>query len=244
MQLMNTFQYDFTDTVPFVFSRSNNNIAHVEIDDELINAPTEKFTIEVDNGYITTEGYGDGGLSVDIDCIFCHEVGPDDYRFIISIHTNFEYSGFLVVGDNRIETYVNNQLTSSVTNDENYRQTYNSIKTIVKQMLKRLEDCRIGFYNESGKVKFKNSSGNKRTYKPKNVVYIAPKNHSPSQETGRKNIRWSEGWSVMSHWRRINPESYGVDRNGERSVKGLTFIHGYNKGDSSAIEQMKIRRVS
>lgn len=69
----------------------------------------------------------------------------------------------------------------------------------------------------------------KETFKPRNV----------DLSKGRLSCEYS--FKVRGHWRTLhNPKTIGVDRNGQRTIKGFTWIKEYMKGDGELIKRVRI----
>lgn len=53
-------------------------------------------------------------------------------------------------------------------------------------------------------------------------------------------LEFSHAFRVRCHWRRIDENSLGKDRNGERTVKGMTFVKEYIKGEGELVKKIRI----
>ena len=56
-------------------------------------------------------------------------------------------------------------------------------------------------------------------------------------------IDWSQRWEVRGHWRRLDADSIGKDREGNYVVKGWTWVKTHEKGDPSLPFIIKDRNV-
>ena len=53
-------------------------------------------------------------------------------------------------------------------------------------------------------------------------------------------LEFSHAFKVRCHWRKINEDSLGKDRNGERKIKGMTFVEEYIKGEGELVKKIRI----
>ena len=53
-------------------------------------------------------------------------------------------------------------------------------------------------------------------------------------------LEYTYSFKVRSHWRRIDPKSYGKNRNGEYVVKGYTFVRDYIKGEGELVKRVRV----
>lgn len=122
--------------------------------------------------------------------------------------------------------------------DEDFRslaKDYSQVVlTSVRYLTNELTQKKTGLYNVPGKVKYKNPRGIRKEYRAKDVIYVSDvsrKSKSTPVVQGRK-INWDHSWDVCAHWRKLhNPESLGLDQDGNRVVKGFTYIKSHVKGE-------------
>ena len=70
----------------------------------------------------------------------------------------------------------------------------------------------------------------KEEKKPVQLKLIKPIGH----------LEFSHAFKVRCHYRRINENSLGLNRNGERIVKGYTFVKEYIKGEGELVKKIRI----
>ena len=70
----------------------------------------------------------------------------------------------------------------------------------------------------------------KEEKKPVQLKMIKPIGH----------LEFSHAFKVRCHWRKINEDSLGKDRNGERKIKGMTFVKEYIKGEGELVKKIRI----
>lgn len=205
---------DFTGMKPFVFRPSGKPKSHIEeTGEEILASPFPFFSIEVEGKYISdTNGIG-------IACITCLELAPDDYKF-----------SFMGTTEGR---YV-------VVNVKKGEEVYLSILAMVKLFLDRLHDEKKGLINGGSHARYKDSQGQKQSFKTNDIIYVARTLNANSQTIGGQKIRHIKGWTVRSHWRKIAGK--GIDRLGERTVEGYTWIPSHVKGDEKMLNN-KVRKV-
>ena len=236
MSLMKVHPTDYTGINPFVFETTKTfyELEHASSPDEVVASPFEIFSIEMSDGPITTD---EKGMGVNIDVLFCKEITFDEYE-ITSYGKLNGVDVVLVATKSGSDAFVNGEFRQRVDGSS----IYDSYKAIVENFLVRLQSEKLGTFNASGKSKYKDVTGQKKTYKPNNVVYVQPKRESRGSDlvSGRK-IEWHHAWTVRSHYRRLKPGSKGLNRQGERVVDGATFIGTYQKGIGELIE--KVRKV-
>lgn len=229
LQLAQSAPVDLTDVQPFVFKST-------EVDPELnategnIAAPFAKFSIEMSgNDYVMY----DPDISTSV--VLVEELTPDEYLFTLNFINplkNFYYT----VKCTKTEGFMcrNNNLWER---EPRASELYAHVYELVKRFTNRIYDEKSGLINCSGKATYKNKSGRKCTYKPRDVIYCSGTSRKSKSEpvgVSGQRTRWMEAWSVRSHWRSISPDSLGLNRAGERVVQGKTFIGEYFKGGDAA----------
>jgi ferredoxin-like protein FixX len=236
-RLINIFPHDYSDLHPFVFAHSGEPPidTHGQTTD-ILACPFRTFSIEVDNGMVTSDA---DSLGCNISTIFCHEITCDQYEFIALVEMARKNEFVFHATRSGVDCYENGKLVKQHEGDS----IYESFKVIVDNFLKRLHSEKKGKFNTGAKAKFKASTGIKKTYKGKGVIYVSNNPDKPrAKGTLAQNIEWLGSWDVMEHWRKIKPESMGLDRDGNRTVLGRTFIKTYSKGEGEKI--IKTRKVT
>ena len=64
------------------------------------------------------------------------------------------------------------------------------------------------------------------------------KDETVANEVGE--VDWKHTWDVMGHWRRINPNMVGKDRDGNYSIIGSTWVKPHQKGNGIYIKKDRI----
>jgi len=236
IKLMQSVPLDYTGIQPFLFEKTNEPMSHIELTEEILASPFPKFSIEIDNGSLTSNA---SGTDFQIGVVYCHELTVDEYMFIYSISA----AGKIYYAETT-QDYNKIWSDGKIIKEEGASPVYEEIKGIVHYQLQRLQKGGIGVVNTGHKAKFKDANGRKHTYKSSDVIYVS--NTKKMQEEKNHNIKtkgisWKESWAVSAHWRRIQPDSLGVDRENKRTVKGFTWISNYMKGDGA--ERFKVRKV-
>lgn len=54
------------------------------------------------------------------------------------------------------------------------------------------------------------------------------------------NCCFDHSFRVIGHWRRINPKSYGKNRNGEYVVTGMTWVKEHTRGEGDLIKKIRV----
>lgn len=222
--------YDFSGVQPFIFSPKDPDQVSFDDDQDVILAcPFQKFSIEID-GYHGLCGDFNNQLGFEAHfifrCIFVNELSPADYDLVVLV-----------------EIWVDDELDRVVCTP--YKSGDNDcireFRPIISEYLKRLHTEDNGSVSCHGKAKYKLPDGVKAEFKPSSVIYIGKKGCAERTYESRP-IDWTTSWNVMAHWRRLlNPESLGIGRDGERNIKGHTWITSFKKGDGPLVE--KIRKV-
>lgn len=234
LDLMKNHPHNYEGIQPYIFEKSDKEKSFVEPTDEILASPFPKFSIEIDGDAITSS-FG----SFETNIIYCEELAPDDYLFIIDMCAMGQ-AMYMEFTSSLVKVYQNQQLVKTETSSD----IYNEYKGLVKHYLDRLRAGKLGLTNAAGKAKYK-ADGKKHTYKPNNVIYCSNKKFKGDKNAPKSrnypNVRWQESWTVEAHWRRISPDKLGLDRYGNRTVMGLTWIDNYAKGEGSLM--FKIRKV-
>lgn len=222
-------KYDFGDIQPFVFQSDDGEpeVANDLPKGTILATPFEIFSIEMDDCFLAAVPPGD---ELGIYTMYCKELGPGSYD-ILALMTYYD-NGELEEG----VTHVN-----SVNGTED--NCYDFYLTVLNHMLTLLHSRDCGTISGDGRAKYKTPSGEKKFFKPKNVIYIGDKKRTVTNGSVKKIINWSTQFSTMGHWRRINPDSMGKNRQGERVVKGLTWVNEHIKGTgplTTKVRKLKI----
>jgi len=223
-----TDEYDFSDVQPFVFS--GDKIDEPVFDDgydDILACPFQKFSIELD-GYNGLVGFLNDKSSVITEhvvrCVLVNELSPNVYDVIALIER--------WVNDEKV-----NEFSVNYPPEEN--ECIREFKSIIHEYLSRLHKSDNGTFSGNGRAKYKYES-KKRFFRPRGVIYVGKKNKQKSTAIGNI-INWSNSWNVMAHWRRLsNPESFGLDRHGNRTAEGYTWISNYVKGEGPMSNKVRI----
>ena len=235
LRLMKEHNYDYTGIQPYIFEPSDEETTHLFPYEGIIASPFPKFSIELNKRPLTSMFD-----TFQTNVIFCEELGVDDYFFIIDqcIGTNQFY---IEVTKDKLSVFKDGKLAKT----QPAGTAYEKYKRLVHIYLERLRACRWGLVNSTGKAKYKNSLNQKCTYVPKDVIYVSntekKAKSTPRDINQTQRVRWQESWDVEAHWRKINQDSLGLDRYGDRCVKGYTWICNYEKGEGAKI--LKTRKV-
>ena len=81
-------------------------------------------------------------------------------------------------------------------------------------------------------------------YKPSDVIYVLPKKEFdklPEAITKRTIQKPSYAYEVMGHWRKLqSPTSIGKDRQGQRGVRGYTWVSAHTRGEGELMKKTRI----
>ena len=114
---------------------------------------------------------------------------------------------------------------------------YFNMKFLMYHLLEDLNAKKHGVVSVKRSFKF----GSKKVYKHSQFTYVNTQRCQSVKTLSGKNIKYYKGFYVSAHWRKLhNTDSVGLDRLGERCVKGVTWVSHYYKGDDPII---KIRKV-
>jgi len=218
------YNFDITGLQPFIFSESlgkeNNPLSYEPNDRTILACPFPVFSIEIE---------GDNFLIHDevskVECILCHEITAGAYDFLLL--------GRSQKSDERM------WLEIPTNHKSNHR-----VSQLIDVAISRIHAKAIGTKSNLAKIPYKNTSGQKKVFHPQKFIYVSSHAKATNQQVLSKgnNIKWSDKRSVMAHWRVLtNPESLGVNRSGERKVKGYTFVKNYEKGSGELV--IKPRKV-
>lgn len=98
---------------------------------------------------------------------------------------------------------------------------------MINTMLRKSVSFGAESSNESFKVKV---NGENKFHKIKKIVHVWPKKLVDKKVGLPQNIDWSHRWLVMGHWRKINDDCLGKDREGNYSIQGKTWVVDHKKG--------------
>jgi len=238
LALAKELELDMSEVHPFVFKFWGKSAVEMpKSESEVILAPPfPKFTIEVE-GHFISQGRRTDEHDVCMSAIYCEEVAPNVYNFGLRMR--------MTVDGRHIYQSI------WVKHDDPQQAVYPELIQMVNLYIERMNKQYMGQIRCSGKLTYRNKDNKKKVYKPSNIIYVTDKskkftpanNPQPKTEDGQyvRHLRIS---TVMAHWRKlVNPESYGLDRSGKRTIKGRTFIKSYTRGDGETAPP-KIRVVS
>lgn len=225
LKMMRAFDMDYSGIQPYIFTQEDHRSRELSTSENVVLAsPFRRFSIELEAGNLTSDENGD----VTTTCIYCEELGPNNYKFLLDSNAG-EMTVFLVIDKHNLTAYKNGEAVLTKSSGDVYFQYLNLVNTYIE----KIHSKKSGLINRSGKAKFKNKDGIKQTYVPRDVIYVSSsskKSKSSTIASGVGRVRWLDGWAVSAHWRTIDENSLGKDRNGERTVKGKTFVGDYVKG--------------
>ena len=113
----------------------------------------------------------------------------------------------------------------------------------VQSILTTLQTSKTGVFKRGTKVKYRFKKKNYQ-HKINKIIYTGSKLESSHKRVDGVNqpVDWSHGWMVRAHWRRLkNIDTLGKDRQGERTVKGATWVVPHSKKDELGIVD-KVRK--
>lgn len=235
---------DFTELQPFVFKPEDKSQMEMPNDtpqNQVLACPFPFFSIEIDGGLLTSSPELED--PVNIVALACKELKPNWYRFFATIEVLDRVypvvverliSGNKAVGGGSIDG-------KEIFDDEHLNGFLNTFVFLTDYYLSRLHKEKTGTVRASGHAKFRDSSGKKKIYKPRNVIYVADKVYEGSQTSRGHIIRKSNHWTVRAHWRKI--KGLGLDRNGDRIIDGYTWVKSHVKGDKDELVQPMVRVV-
>lgn len=210
---------DITDCQPFVFAPTPGPQTKVPRSGTTVLAsPFPLFSIEVDGRDLT--GCGEG---IAIACVLCQELEPDDY--LINILVSSPSGKWQTVPVTRVDG------------------AYAELLDLIHVYIERLYADKQFTTRYGGKARYRNSEGRKKVFKPSNVIYLQGKDYhgvSKNHPNGQ-GLTPRSAWDVRAHWRKINPETLGLDRWGERTIYGATWIGCHSKGEGKLTT--KVRKV-
>jgi hypothetical protein len=114
--------------------------------------------------------------------------------------------------------------------DENRLKEINDLLELICMFVKRLNDIDLLLAKDINSVRFTEVIGTKKQKVNKNfvVTYISD-TRSVKEDTvsGKvpRNIEWNYSWIQRGHWRRIEDDSIGKSRAGERNQLGRTWVN-------------------
>jgi hypothetical protein len=139
--------------------------------------------------------------------------------------------------------------------------------TITKDILDRLSKDLCGIEAVDEYLSFKGQGKKKISIKRDKIFIVASKDSKRKQKYQNRDINWDHSWKVRGHWKYMRclacgPSNFnngqgcpecdfttkrkgftGLDRNGNRTVDGKTWVHHYTKQEEKAVLCKKIRLV-
>lgn len=114
-------------------------------------------------------------------------------------------------------------------------------KSVISHLFKSLRKARLFPDSDRKSVKLKTSLG-KQKRRIGQVVYIGNHKQTSILNKSGKPVEYSHRFEVRGHWRQLkNSFSIGKDREGNRAVKGYTWVSAFEKGDPDLKLIRKVR---
>lgn len=240
LQFADRFDVDIKGVRPFVVDANANLLSDAPVNsDNIINAPFEKFSLEMtgNKAILSIKMPDDENPLLSIAGV-CEELSPGNYRFtmfnvdkstpgVVIIHT---------VTKNRmsIELYAANKKgPPSHSTGQHVTGFYNHYLSFFKSAVGQMQVKHTGQVSTAQSIKVKTATKKRVKYSPRSYIYVSSVDRKKEVPTLANNtrVRWVKAWEVSAHWRRLkNPNSLGLNRAGDRVVKGYTFIREYAKG--------------
>lgn len=114
-------------------------------------------------------------------------------------------------------------------------------KVVVNPILSRLQNGRVFQSNEQERFRLRGE--HKGVYKVKNIIYVGRRTEQTHYTPSGLALEYSHRFEVRGHWRKVNPETIGKNRAGQRVVKGYTWVSEFTKGDAELPLVKKIRTI-
>jgi len=225
---------DFNEVQPFILDEPPLKTIELERIEEntILSVPFKLWSFECREGLIDKNTrWIQEEKEIQLFCVIVDEITPGNYNFSISASNN---EGI----DSEIAIF-------SFSYKENcpiLKEKYMWLKSFAKQVLNQIHHQKCGIVPCSIKKKYKHNR-EKKFYRCNEAIYVSKKSNKEFYDNECAiPINWNHSWRVMGHWRRLdNLESIGLDREGNRTVKGFTWINPFMKGDGKEVS--KIRKI-
>lgn len=135
--------------------------------------------------------------------------------------------------------YIPKNIMAHTYHYNNYEEFNNDVTC--KAALYMLHSKLLVFGETARAVKFKKSGLLPEMVKK--IVVVSPiRKISEVKDIDGYPIEWKHSWSVMGHWRRINPTMLGKDRSGEYVIVGRTWVADHIKGDGPFVQKTRVKK--
>lgn len=187
-----------------------------------------------------------------------HTFIMENYVFISEVNP-YEYIGILYCpvtsvntgegeGVGNLFTIKDEVLTINGIKDETKEEQTNAIEIILKALhiISNLPKQQVHSYTpKKAKPEYwrrKGASTIKIVNRP--IYYVINKEDEPSKirvDHNKGYLKCEYSFRVRGHWRTLhNPKTIGLDRNGNRIIKGYTWIKEYMKGEGELIKRVRV----
>lgn len=126
--------------------------------------------------------------------------------------------------------------------EESYNFLCENTYKIASEVLSNTHNKTIHFADNNTSINVRGRIAGKFTkvkYYPKDVIYIGKKTEVKKALGTRKIINKPDyAYEVMGHWRKI--DTLGKDRQGNRTVRGFTWVKAYTKGSGEVMRKVRI----
>lgn len=242
------FGSDVKSVRPFVLSKTEQpeeKFLKMNRGETILCCPFKSFSIETE-GDFSMGSAKRGNYQILFDCVICHEVYPGEYRFEVMATESAKGAYAIHVSKNSIKMrFIDGR--EHAQHDLSSINLYYILLNLIKDKLEIINAKKSGLVNTSQSVKYKSATGKRTGYKPRSYIYVSHLNRtSKKTDTAHSaRVRWLEAWEVRAHWRKLtNPETLGKDRDGNRVVKGYTYVSECVKGKDKEKAAFKVRKVS
>lgn len=120
----------------------------------------------------------------------------------------------------------------------NIHLVIDSLNNLPKQTVVADKVTKAEYYRRKGLPTIK-------VYKP--IYYVMDKKEGENKNSRSYKLikplgklEYTYSFKVRGHWRRIDPKSYGKNRNNEYVVKGYTFVKDYIKGEGELVKRVRV----
>ena len=159
----------------------------------------------------------------------------DTGKIYIILESIIEYAKFIESDINNMSDLICNIVTYMIRNLHVAIDNLNNLPkhTVVADKVNKAE-----YYRRKGLPTIK-------VFKP--IYYVMDKKEGENKNSKSYKLikplgklEYTYSFKVRSHWRRIDPKSYGKNRNGEYVVKGYTFVKDYIKGEGELVKRVRV----